>query len=280
MVPSRNTTNIIALLQCIKIVSSNLSQVPTLHYTLPPTSHLGEALQPDGTLKDVSEINWTFDANKTLPFPQASGDPSGGPSTALAPAEAGLHQMTCTICPAHRYIEGDLECVSSINAQPVAKCKALSDNMDPNWHVSCKVIISLDSDSNKDVPSVPPTEDDEDDYESLQVMADANNLVCLPSPSLSFSSHLHHRLQFPDLEQIVQPMCALSSTMTNNAYTPQQGKPWMAIGVRSASKHICFLSTFLFFADCNQIHWRDNPSVKHTAFFTGDISTLQMHITR
>jgi hypothetical protein len=150
---------------------------------------LGEALRPDGTLKDASEIVWSFDADDTLPFPQTSGDPSGG----SAPAEAGLRRTTRISRPSRRYIEElDPECVSSSDAptQPAAKRKAPSDDPDPDRRVSRKIVIRLDSNSDDDVTSVPPTEVGEDDYESIQAMADADNLVCFPSPSCSYFSHL------------------------------------------------------------------------------------------
>jgi hypothetical protein len=88
---------------------------------------LAKRYRPDGTLKDASEIVWSFDADDSLPFPQASGDPSGG----SAPAEAGLRRTTRISRPSRRYIEElNAECVSSTDAPTrlAAKRKAPSDD--------------------------------------------------------------------------------------------------------------------------------------------------------
>ena len=82
----------------------------------PTSSHLGEAVRPDGTLKDASEIKWAFDPDDSLPFPQASGDPSGDTSSTPAPAEAGLRRTTRTIRPARHFIEEDAKCASTTGA--------------------------------------------------------------------------------------------------------------------------------------------------------------------
>jgi hypothetical protein len=168
---------------------------------MPSTSSpIGEALRPDGTLKDASEIMWSFDADDSLPFPHASGDPSGG----SAPAEAGLRQTTRISRPSRRYIEElNTECVSSTDAPTrlAAKRKAPSNDLDPNRRVSRKIVIRLDSNSDEDITSVPPTEVGEDDYESIQAMADADNLVHLPSLSRSYFSHLQQAAVFRTREE-------------------------------------------------------------------------------
>jgi hypothetical protein len=159
-------------------------------YTMPSTSsELGEALQPDSTLKDVSEINWSFDTDDSLPFPDASGDPSGMP----APGKAVPHRTACISCPTPRYRQDDgSECASTTHVcnQPAAKRKAPSDDPDPDRHVARKVVINLDgesdNDSDQDTLSVPPPELAEDDYESIKAMVDADNQVHLASHSLSY----------------------------------------------------------------------------------------------
>jgi hypothetical protein len=209
---------------------------------MPSTSSpLGEALRPDGTLKDASEIVWSFDADDTLPFPQTSGDPSGG----SAPAEAGLRRTTRISRPSRRYIEElDPECVSSSDAptQPAAKRKAPSDDPDPDRRVSRKIVIRLDSNSDDDVTSVPPTEVGEDDYESIQAMADADNLAAVSRTREERTADV--RLIFSRDKKYIHP--ATGKTLDGH---------WCKI--------------------C-----RDDPSVKHTAFFTGGISTLRTHIAR
>ena len=39
----------------------------------PLASNLGDAVRPNGTLKDASEIVWNYDADESLPFP-SGGD--------------------------------------------------------------------------------------------------------------------------------------------------------------------------------------------------------------
>jgi hypothetical protein len=153
------------------------------------SSELGEALRPDGTLKDVLEINWSFDADDSLPFPDASGNPSGMP----APGMAVPHRTACISHPTPRYRQDDgSECASTTHVcnQPAAKRKAPSDDPDPDRRVAHKVVINLDgesdNDSNRDTLSVLPTEFAEDDYKSIKAMADADNQVCLASHSLSY----------------------------------------------------------------------------------------------
>jgi hypothetical protein len=204
------------------------------------SSELGDALRPDGTLKDASEINWSFDADDSLPFPEDLGDPTGGSSDMPAPGEAGLRRTTRVSRPSRRYIEDlDSDCAPSTVAhnQPATKRKALSDNPDSNRRVARKVVIDSDGDSDEDVPSVPPTEIAEDDYESIKAMADADNQVCLPSCSLSYSSHLHHRLRFSNPKKSVRLMYASFSAATRSISILQREKPWMAIGARFVGKY-------------------------------------------
>ena len=57
----------------------------------------GDAVQPDGTLKDASEMTWNYDADESIPFPSGSTSvaplPSSG-SHAPATMVAGVCQTT------------------------------------------------------------------------------------------------------------------------------------------------------------------------------------------
>jgi hypothetical protein len=61
-------------------------------------SSLGHALRPDRTLKDASEMTWTFDADEALPFPSDTMSGSGITLPCLpSPARgiSGVRQTTC-----------------------------------------------------------------------------------------------------------------------------------------------------------------------------------------
>lgn len=154
------------------------------------TSNLGDAVRSDGTLKDASEINWSYDADESVPFPPGSNSHDTQPSGRHAPATAvtahALRRTTRTIRPCQRYLEADDEAESASSAvgQKVSgvKRKAASDL--PGHCATRKSIVTLLSDDSSDSkapsPSPPPTEPASDDYEALQAMADADNQVRFP----------------------------------------------------------------------------------------------------
>ncbi len=64
--------------------------------------NLGDAVHPDGTLKDASEIIWSYDADDSIPFPLDSLfgmclASSCGPAPAIM--VAGACWTTCTHHP-------------------------------------------------------------------------------------------------------------------------------------------------------------------------------------
>jgi hypothetical protein len=72
-------------------------------------SSIQHALQPDKTLKDVSEITWTFDVDKALPFPLdiMSGSMITPPYLpSLAGGISRVCQMTCISCLPCHYLNG------------------------------------------------------------------------------------------------------------------------------------------------------------------------------
>jgi hypothetical protein len=58
---------------------------------------LGDAVRPDGTLKDASEIIWSYDADESIPFPL--GSTHSILSTRLSPATmvGGVHRTSSRI---------------------------------------------------------------------------------------------------------------------------------------------------------------------------------------
>jgi hypothetical protein len=121
------------------------------------TTDPGHAVRSDSTLKDASEIAWTYDADEDIPFP--SGSTSGQephPSGRSAPAVvvAGTHRTTCV----HRPSKWALEAAeASTSTDPGVKHKA-STNPNPNWRVSCKIVIDMDDNDNDN-------DDDDDDVD-------------------------------------------------------------------------------------------------------------------
>jgi hypothetical protein len=147
---------------------------------------LGDAIRPDGTLKDASEIVWSYDADDTIPFPSdnASGSHSGS-SGGHAPAivVGSVRRTTCVSRPSQRVLEAleaDEAAESARNASVNRKRKAISALPD---HRARKTVINVISDGDSDSDSSdggspsPPTEPVSDDYESLKAMADADNQV-------------------------------------------------------------------------------------------------------
>ena len=160
---------------------------------------LGDAVRPDGTLKDASEIDWSFDPDDSIPFP--SHNPSGshsGSSGGLTPAIVitSVRRTTRLSRPSRRVLDeleaaeaaGSASSASGVNRKRKA-IKAL-----PDQH-SRKNVVHVVSDNDSDdegenrTPSPPPTEPASDDYESLQAMADAENQVCSPPHCTIAFSH-------------------------------------------------------------------------------------------
>jgi hypothetical protein len=164
-------------------------------------SDLGDAVQPDGTLKDASEIVWSYDTDELIPFP--SGDSgtlpvlSGGPVSVTS--VAAVHRTThiSRLCW-HFLKAAEEELASSIPAWKSSgvKRKAASDL--PDHSATHKKVINMAIDNAGDdiinmvidnagndasdgrTPSLPPTEPVSDDYEDLRAMADTDNQVCPP----------------------------------------------------------------------------------------------------
>ncbi|KAH9020894.1 hypothetical protein EDB85DRAFT_1895932 [Lactarius pseudohatsudake] len=217
----------------------------------------GHAIRPDSTLKDASEINWSFDADELTPFPSDN--------------VSGVRQTTCVPRPLQRAVEAAEAVASNSPAAPASTCpdakhKALTATV-PRRHVTCKVVIDLDvSDSDKGATTEPNTDPASDDYEAIKAMADADNRA-LTDPASN------------DYEAIKAMADADNEAMT------------------STSQRKCGTADILLIFYCQKDyvhpdmkkildgHWcrlcRKNSLIKHTScFLTGSASSLQMHITR
>ena len=156
----------------------------------PSLSDHGHALQPDGTLKDASEILWTYDEDELLPFPLDSAPTSSSGSHVPATTVASVRRTTRVIRPSQRALDA-AETSSSVPAsagmRPGVKRKAQADDSKPESGVTRTATIRFDdSDGSEDAPPTEvATEPEDDDYESIKAMADADNQVSFLSSLLS-----------------------------------------------------------------------------------------------
>jgi hypothetical protein len=173
----------------------------------PSFSDLGDAVRPDGTLKDASEILWQYNEDESLPSPSDSASmlpPSSG-SHSPATIVADVCRSSCVFCPSQQALEA-AETSSSAPASTgtcLGKRKAQADDIKPE-HRATKVIVALDDsdDDSKDAPPTEPNTEPEDDYESIKAMADTDNEVRCSHPhfpwnGLTFMSLAGCNLQTP-----------------------------------------------------------------------------------
>jgi hypothetical protein len=150
-------------------------------------SNPGDAVRSDGSLKDTSEMLWSYDADESIPFP--SDNASGSHTTSRhAPATvvAAVCQTARISRPSWRYLEeaGASESASSTPAHKSAGVKCKATSMLVNQHATHKIVnvVGGDGDGGSRMPSPLPTELVSDNYEALKAMANADNEVCAPQP--------------------------------------------------------------------------------------------------
>ncbi|KAH8994295.1 hypothetical protein EDB86DRAFT_3078140 [Lactarius hatsudake] len=161
------------------------------------TSDLGQAVQPDGTLKDMSEIIWSYDVAELTPFPldDITGMHlffSGGCAPAMMVAAKVTTSSSSTPCVprplqrARNAAKATAEATTSSSLASTglgAKRKAPTATV-PSHRVVRKVNLDgcLADHSDNGATMEPNTEPASDDYESIKAMADTNNEMCsLPS---------------------------------------------------------------------------------------------------
>lgn len=174
------------------------------------TPNLGDAVHPDGTLKDASEISWSFDADDTIPFP-SSDDTHHHSISSGSPVPATVRRTTRISRPSRRVLEAAESALSApTSTHSAAKRKA--PHASPTRRVTQKVVINVDDEdadnsnaSSDDGGSTtePATEPASDDYEALQAMADADDQVgsLLPFTFRSVCSFISQAVTFKSREQ-------------------------------------------------------------------------------
>ncbi|KAH9160110.1 hypothetical protein EDB89DRAFT_1915207 [Lactarius sanguifluus] len=138
----------------------------------------GHAVRPDGTLKDTSEMSWTYDADESVPFPQSLGlGAAGGQGAALKPQVAKPVRVSspdCVrrsgrmLCLSRRVLEA-AEASSGSPARRVKRKAPSASTMDR--HVVPKT-VNLD-----DVSSCRPYEADDNGNSSVGPTRDVDDLV-------------------------------------------------------------------------------------------------------
>jgi hypothetical protein len=198
---------------------------------------LGDAVRPDGTLKDASEMTWSFDADDSIPFPlgDASGDASGGRVSSGEGEPPGptatLRRTTRVIRPAQRYLDRAKSDSSAPTSTPLTT-KHKASGKSP---VCCVVqkVINLDSEDNEDnnmsgddssATTEPATEPASDGYEAVQAMVDTD-MVCSHRLSLfGWYPQLLPRLWLSLGRGVVQQTYTSSSASRKGTYIQLQGR--------------------------------------------------------
>jgi hypothetical protein len=177
---------------------------------------LGDAVRPDGTLKDASEIIWSYDADELIPFPL--GSTHSILSTRLSPATmvGGVRWTSSRIHrPSQRALEAAEASSSTRDGKRLGiKRKASGNCLDdrgPRRGLVDVDVVNVDDtgvydNGASDAETRPPTEPASDnDYEALRAMADTDNAVHCQPPSLRINVSLDIRLQPSDLGRSARP---------------------------------------------------------------------------
>jgi hypothetical protein len=139
----------------------------------------GHATRPDGTLKEASEMSWSYDADESIPFPQGVSDGQTGTTV------AGASRSGRTYRPSQRVLEAAAASSRGPWAHSGAKRKAPSTSS-ADRRVSRKIVDHGDNDlsdpgnidsTTTEVMEPPGDISSRADHQSIQVMADADNEV-------------------------------------------------------------------------------------------------------
>lgn len=185
------------------------------------TTDPGHAVRPDGTLKEASEIVWTYDADEDIPFP--SGSTSGELHSSGGPAPAtvlgGTRRTTRVPRPSKRALE-------AAEASTSGTKRKASTNHDTDRRVARK-IIDLDDDDDNDADNNVSARDFDvsdfdgpsdlvtepaDDYEAIEAMADADNRV-------RYSFHLQIIFSLLPRLSIASPVICVLLTYASSSVT-------------------------------------------------------------
>jgi hypothetical protein len=157
---------------------------------------LGDAVRPDSTLKDASEIIWSYDTDESILFPLGSTSGSHSiPSTRLSPAMmvgGACQTSSCVHRPSQRALEvaeassstcdgrwsGIKRKVSGDCLNNRGPCRGLVDVDVGNMDDIGVDDTSVDDNGTSNAETWPPMEPaSNNNYEALRAMADTDNVV-------------------------------------------------------------------------------------------------------
>ncbi|KAF8260890.1 hypothetical protein EI94DRAFT_1811105 [Lactarius quietus] len=143
------------------------------------SSELGDAVQSDGTLKDASDMDWSYDADDSIPFPLANTSHNHS-------LFSGKHTSAVPIVP----ISGIRRTTQKV---------VINVDEDANADVEADAVTGANlDDSDDDSDGGATMEPDDDDFEALKAMADADNQACSPPLSrfdmLRTDNHHHYEV--------------------------------------------------------------------------------------
>lgn len=263
----------------------------------------GPAIRTDGTLKDASKIEWSFDADESVPFPPeaqnlvGASDGGGAAPTPQVSAE-GIRRSARAFCPSRRLLEAvevsSTGPTATRGAHQGAKCKAPHGSM--TRCVARKIVVDVDRCSSSEVPDEdnPSTDTAQDsgndndamnpsdltsdaNYDSIKAMADADHKVRHLCTSVQiFTGYLGSKLQNQKRAYERHLHYLRTRKVQASSYGPDPQR---------AQVQSLFVSTLVlssdFFSLMTCVARRKDPSIKEKAcLLTGSTSSLRMHIAR
>ena len=263
----------------------------------------GPAIRTDGTLKDASKIEWSFDADESVPFPPeaqnlvGASDGGGAAPTPQVSAE-GIRRSARAFCPSRRLLEAvevsSTGPTATRGAHQGAKRKAPHGSM--TRRVARKIVVDVDGCSSSEVPDEdnPSTDAAQDsgndndamnpsdltsdaNYDSIKAMTDADHKVRHLCTSVQiFTGYLGSKLQ----NQKRAYKRHLHYLQTRKVQASSYGPDPQRAQVQSLFVSTLVLSSD-FFSLMTCVARRKDPSIKEKAcLLTGSRSSLQMHIAR
>ena len=146
-----------------------------LHLMSSLAPDIGDAVCPDGTLKDASEMTWNYDADDSIPFP--SGDQFCVQNLPIAP----LCWTTRKIRPPRHFLDGAESDSSTPDSMPLAGKRKTSRKSPACWVL--QKVINVDREDNEvsnmsgddgSATTEPITEPASDGYKAVQAMVDTD----------------------------------------------------------------------------------------------------------
>ena len=240
------------------------------------TSNLSDAVWSDGTLKDTSEIIWSYNADESIPFP-SGGNPHGSP-----PSGRHAQATTVTTHVVHQtfhiswscwHIEEDkVESAPSAITPKTSGVKHEASSNAPGHCATCKIIIKMVSDNSSDDRALslspPPTKPADNDYEALWAMRDADNRVCSPQFLSSSHSHFNFRLWLSEPGSSIQLTFKLFSTVIKGISIQIWRRLWMeSTGAWFVGKYLEVFCIYFISLMLTVSCWEDMAIKQSSCFF-------------